>query len=198
MDLRPRTWLLVVSLGCTLPASGFAQQSLPVPQPFPGAGSTENAQPPSSPKTPAPQRPAAAATGQPAPAPARPSPADVTVPRAPVLPTSVPVYPSAEFLETFDAGAGQQYYLFGTNLPYADIVAYYRNVLKTGGHEVYRTPGVYQFDLGRFDDGKMAFPPSIVVKDYQTENSPGYLFVSGTSEKRYRTIIQIVPPGPDR
>ena len=54
-----------------------------------------------------------------------------------------------------------------------------------------------QFDLGRFQDN-MAYPPSIVVKDYFSENSPGYLFVSGTSEKRYRTIIQIVPPGPGK
>jgi hypothetical protein len=44
----------------------------------------------------------------------------------------------------------------------------------------------------------MAYPPSIVVKDYFSENSPGYLFVDGTSEKRYRTIIQIVPPGPGK
>ena len=50
-----------------------------------------------------------------------------------------------------------------------------------------------QFDLGRFDDDTMAFPPSVVVKDYTWNNSPGYLHVAGTTEKRYQTIIQIVP-----
>ena len=54
-----------------------------------------------------------------------------------------------------------------------------------------------QFDLGRFRDDTMAYPPSVVVKDYtwglDGQRSDGYLFVNGTTEKRYRTIIQIVP-----
>lgn len=115
-----------------------------------------------------------------------------------MLPTTVPVYPSAEFLDVFDAGAGQRYYLYGTNLPYAEIVTYYRTTLKNGGREIYKAPGMHQFDLGKFQDDVMAYPPSVVVKDYVTPNSPGFLFVSGTTEKRYRTIIQIVPPGPAR
>jgi hypothetical protein len=39
----------------------------------------------------------------------------------------------------------------------------------------------------------MAYPPSVVVKDYTWNGGTGYLAVSGTTEKRYRTIIQIVP-----
>ena len=51
-----------------------------------------------------------------------------------------------------------------------------------------------QFDLGRFDEDAMAYPPSIVVKDYTWNNSPGYLAVTGSAEKRFKTVIQIVPP----
>jgi hypothetical protein len=69
-------------------------------------------------------------------------------------------------------------------------------VLDTGGREIYREPAMRQFDLGRFDDNRMAYPPSIVVKDYAWNGSPGYLHVAGTTETRYRTIIQVVPPDP--
>jgi hypothetical protein len=106
----------------------------------------------------------------------------------------VPIYPTADYLDTVPAGSGQNYYLFGTNASFAEIVAYYRTTLKNGGREIYRTPGTYQFDLGRFNDDRMVYPPSVVIKDYSGDT--GYLFVSGTSEKRYPTIIQIVPAGP--
>ena len=39
----------------------------------------------------------------------------------------------------------------------------------------------------------MAYPPSVVVKDYTWNASEGYLHVSGTTSTRYKTIIQIVP-----
>jgi len=40
----------------------------------------------------------------------------------------------------------------------------------------------------------MAYPPSVVVKDYTWNGSTGYLHVVGTTGTRYKTIIQIVPP----
>jgi len=104
-----------------------------------------------------------------------------------------PVYPTAEFLESFDAGRGQRYYLYGTNTGYETIVTYYRSVLRNGGREIFDAPAVHQFELGRFDENRMAFPPGVVVKDYSWNNSTGYLFVDGTATKRYLTIIQIVP-----
>ena len=103
------------------------------------------------------------------------------------------MYPTAEFIDGFDAGQGQRYYLYGTDRPYDDIVAYYRSVLKNGGRELFREPPTRQFDLGRYQENAMAYPPSVVVKDYTWNGSPGFLAVSGTTEKRYRTIIQIVP-----
>jgi hypothetical protein len=50
-----------------------------------------------------------------------------------------------------------------------------------------------QFDLARFMEATMAYQPSVVVKDYAWMDAPGYLHVSGTTETRYKTIIQIVP-----
>ncbi len=108
-------------------------------------------------------------------------------------PQGLPVYPTAEFIDGFDAGSGQRYYLYGTDMPFDDIVAYYRNVLKNGGRELFREPPMRQFDLGRYQENTMAYPPSVVVKDYTWNGGTGYLAVSGTTEKRFRTIIQIVP-----
>jgi hypothetical protein len=180
---------LIATLAVTAgPALG---QSLPVPQPFPGAGSAP-ANPPA--RSGRPQDPPAAATPAqpPASAPAVLSASAATPPSAETL-GNAPVYPAAEFLEAFDAGNGQHYYIFGTNQSYADIVNYYRNALRSGGREIFKAPATQQFDLGRYDEDRMAYPPSVVVKDYTWNGSAGYLFVSGTTETRYKTIIQIVP-----
>lgn len=106
---------------------------------------------------------------------------------------ALPVYPAAQFLETFDAGRGQQYHLYGTDAPFADIVAYYKSTLKAGGRVIFQGPLMHQFDLGRFQEQTMAYPPSVVVKDYTWNGAEGYLHVSGTTSTRYKTIIQIVP-----
>jgi len=135
----------------------------------------------------------------PRPFPGASAPPTVQVPEPPPGDATLggaPVYPTAEFLESFDAGRGQRYYLYGTNSDFETIVGYYRNVLRNGGREIFRAPLMQQFDLGRFNEDNMAFPPSVVVKDYSGGATPGYLFVDGTTEKRYLTIIQIVPaPG---
>jgi len=106
----------------------------------------------------------------------------------------LPVYPAAEFLETFDAGKGQKYLLYGTNTPFDEIVTYYKNTLRDGGREIFKDPPMHQFELGRFQSQTMVYPPSVVVKDYAWNGSSGYLHVVGTTGVRYKTIIQIVPP----
>lgn len=104
------------------------------------------------------------------------------------------MYPAAVFLETIDAGkGGQHYHLYGTDAPYLDIVNYFKTTLKQGGRTIFQAPAMHQFELGRFQEQTMAYPPSIVVKDYLWNGSEGYLHVSGTTQKRYRTIIQVVP-----
>jgi hypothetical protein len=192
MKMRGFALGLLMMLAITV-ATPSAQSGAPVPRPFPGAPapSTSSGPPPASPQAPvaAPaQTPPAAAAQVQAPAPAAAS-------TGPELPGVPPTYPAAEYLEAFDAGAGQRYYLYGTNAPFAEIVSYYRTVMKNGGREIYRTPGMHQFDLGRFNDERMVYPPSVVIKDYAGGTTPGYLYVAGTEERRYRTIIQIVPPG---
>ncbi len=107
------------------------------------------------------------------------------------------VYPTAEFLGSFDAGRGQRYYLFGASALFAEVVAYYRTILKTKGELVYEQPPVHMFDTGRFREETMAFPPSVTVKDYTFGGSQGYLHAGpGGQSKRFPTIIQIVPALP--
>ena len=118
-----------------------------------------------------------------------------TAPAAPLSesPIAAPLYPNAQFLEVIDAGKGQQFHLYGTDAPFADIVAYYKTTMKNGGRVLFQAPAMHQFDLGRYQEETMAYPPSVVIKDYTWNGSEGYLHVTGATSKRYKTIIQIVP-----
>lgn len=135
----------------------------------------------------------ARADGQTPPATGAPAQAAPAAPTLDPRLTGVPLFPGAEFLTSYDAGRDQRQFLFGTNTPYAEVVAYYKAQFKTSGRELFRTPPMQQFDLARFTEATMAYQPSVVVKDYAWMDAPGYLHVSGTTEKRYKTIIQIVP-----
>jgi hypothetical protein len=156
------------------------------PQPFPRPGEPKPAAPVQRPVEPPPQTPV-----QP--------PAQTTAAASPIGAPSeaslgVPIYPGAEFIASYDAGRGQRYYLFGTNTDFGEIVNYYKNVLKQKGELVFEEPAIHQFDLGKFREETMAFPPSVTVKDYAWGGSTGYLNPHrGKSPERYKTVIQIVP-----
>ena len=105
----------------------------------------------------------------------------------------LPIYPNAEFMASYDAGRGQRFYLFGVQAGYAEIVSYYQTILKNRGEEIFEAPGTHTFEVGRFREDTMAFPPGVTVKDYTWGGSEGYLAVKGSVGTRYRTIIQIVP-----
>jgi hypothetical protein len=83
-------------------------------------------------------------------------------------------------------------------MDFAQIVGYYKTVLKQKGELVYDEPPVHMFDTGRFREETMAFPPSVTVKDYTWGGSQGYLNPRrGAEPARFKTIIQIVPaPSP--
>ena len=107
----------------------------------------------------------------------------------------VPIYPGSQFIASYDAGRGQRYYLFGANADFAQIVKYYRSVLKQNGELVYEEPPIHMFDVGRFREETMAFPPGVAVKDYTWAGSAGYLNPKrGVEPARFRTVVQIVPP----
>jgi len=106
----------------------------------------------------------------------------------------VPIHESAQFITSFDAGRGQRFYLYGTNATFAEIVQYYKTALKQRGDLVFPEPPIHQFDIGRFREETMAFPPSVTVKDYTWGGSAGYLNPRrGAQPARFATIIQIVP-----
>ncbi len=109
----------------------------------------------------------------------------------------VPVFLGAHFLGSYDAGRGQRFYLYGTTASFAEVVAYYKTILKQKGEQVFDDPGVYVFDVGRFREDTMAFPPGITIKDYSTSPSQGYLNPTpGGQPARFPTILQIVSPPP--
>lgn len=104
-----------------------------------------------------------------------------------------PVYPTARFLTSYDAGRGQRYFLFGTDSNFADMVSYYRLLLDERGDRVFDEPATHIFEMGRFRESTMAFPPGVTIKDYTWNGSEGYLHAGAAGPERYRTIIQIVP-----
>ena len=163
--------------------AALAQQP-PAPQPFPRTGSQQPARPappPSQPSTPAPP-----------PAAAKAPTAEESGPGESQL--GVQIYPGAQFLASYDAGRGQRYYLFGTTASFLDVVTFYRNVLKQRGELIFDAPATHQFDIGRFREETMAFPPSVTVKEFQSEVSQGYPNPRpNVQPARFPTVIQIVP-----
>lgn len=166
----------------TTPAPAAPVQVPRTQPPASQAGSTTRpATPPATTAT----APAGAVAAAPAgPSEAAPTPAQL----------GVPVYPGATFLRSFDAGQGQRYYLYGSTASFAEAVLYYRTQLKDKGDLVYDVPPVHMFEVGRFREESMAFPPGVTVKDYTWGNSKGYLVPTpGASPSHYPTVIQIVP-----
>ena len=101
----------------------FAQ----TPQPFPRPGTA----PPPSTAAPAPQPrpqppPSQVATPQPPPAQAAVPPANAGAPTEATL--GFPIYPTAQFIASYDAGRSQRYFVFGATTPYAET----RDVLPDG------------------------------------------------------------------
>lgn len=152
------------------------------PQPFPKVGAPSQPPPGGPPQA----RPVVQPPAPSGPVDPNAAPSEATL--------GVQVYPGAEFLVSYDAGQGQRYYLFGTNAGFVEIVNYYKTILKQKGELVFETPGVHQFDIGRFREETMAFPPSVTVKDYTWGGSAGYLNPKpGKQPARFKTVIQIVP-----
>jgi hypothetical protein len=172
-----------MALGTLLLIAAIAQQP-PAPQPFPRPG---------QPARPAPQAPAPA---PPQPTPPPPSAAPPPGAEAPAPSTlGVPLYPGAQFLSSFDAGRGQRYFWFGSTASFVEVVAFYRGALKQKGELVFDAPATHEFDVGRFREESMAFPPGVTVKDFHSQVSEGYPNPkSGGQPARFPTVIQIVPP----
>ena len=157
----------------------------PAPQPFPRPGS--------QPVRPAPTAPEPA---PPAPRTAAPATAD-TAPTAESL--GLPIYPGAQFLASYDAGRGQRYFLFGSAANFVEVVTFYRTTLKQRGELIFDAPATHQFDVGRFREETMAFPPGVTVKEFQSQVSQGYPNPKlGGQPAQFPTIIQIVPAAPER
>jgi hypothetical protein len=168
----------------SIPATTFAQ---PVPQPFPRPGSTQPSRPA---PPPAPQQPASPV---PVPAPPPPAPGQPEAPPTEAM-LGVPIFPGAQFIASYDAGRGQRYYIFGTAASFVDLVAYYRTALKQRGELVYDVPATHEFDVGRYREETMAFPPGVTIKDYESDVSKGYPNPKpGGQPARFPTLIQIVP-----
>lgn len=169
-------------------------QRRPIPRPFPRPGQSEpdrgEARPPA--ENPSPAALAATSTTAQAVTPATAQAGTVAAPTEETL--GFPIYPAAQFITSYDAGQGQGYYLFGADIGFDALVRYYRNVLDDRGDRVFDEPPTHIFEVGRFREREMAFPPSVTIKDHAWNGSEGYPDPAGG--RRFRTVIQIVPPPP--
>ena len=60
---------------------------------------------------------------------------------------------------------------------------------------MFDVPATHMFEVGRFREETMAFPPGVTIKDYTWNGSPGYLNPKKNGKPaRFPSIIQIVPP----
>jgi hypothetical protein len=168
-----------------LMAAALLAQQPPVPQPFPRPGTAQPSQP--RPAPPPPVAPSGPSTAPPA-----GQPKSAGAPTEAML--GVPIYPGAQFITSYDAGRGQRYYIFGSTASFVDLVTYYRTALKQKGELVFDVPATHEFDVGRFREESMAFPPGVTIKDYQSDVSQGYPNPKpGGQPARFPTLIQIVP-----
>ena len=134
-----------------------------VPAPFPRPGQSS-----------APQTPKGAA---PQPSPVQPVPPPQAAPPDGV-PTEVtlgaPIYPSAQYLESYDASRGQRFYIFGSQSDFLQVVAFYKTILKQKGELIFDEPPVHMFDLGRFrEDTMTAFPRGTGGRATRTKGGGG-------------------------
>jgi hypothetical protein len=164
----------VVAASLALGLFFAAFQGQPVPQPFPRPGTPPTQVPPAQPQ------------------PTRKEAETVDAPTQATL--GVALYPGAQFIGSYNAGRNQRFYLFGSSAEFTVLVTYYRTLLKQRGDLVYEVPATHQFDIGRFDDETMAFPPGVTIKDFQSDLSQGYPNPKPNGQPaRFPTIIQIVP-----
>jgi hypothetical protein len=157
------------------------------PQPFPRSGAQSQAPAqPAAPRAPAP------AVVSPPPSPAA---ADPATPTEATL--GFPIYPGAQFIASYDAGRSQRYYIFGATASFNDLVTYYRTQLKERGNLVFEEPPTHMFEIGKFSNDTMAFPPGVTIKDWTSGGSKGYANPKpGAQPARFPSIIQIVPAPP--
>jgi hypothetical protein len=182
-----RQLVAVIATFAALSMAAAAQ----TPQPFP------RGTPPAP--TPAPQPAPRAA--QPPPPPAAPAAAPAAAPVDPATPSEatlgLPIYPSAQFIASYDAGRAQRYYIFGSTASFADLVTYYRTQLKDKGDLVFQDPPTHMFEVGKFNNDTMAFPPGVTIKDFTSGGSQGYANPKpGAQPARFPSVIMIVPVPP--
>jgi hypothetical protein len=178
-----------------------AQPPVARPQPPPPAPNAKAPAKPGSVTTPsqAPATPQQPSPKPPAPAPAAPSKAPSAAAEAPpaACQQGAAVLTGAQYLESYDAGLGQYFCLYGSTQPFADVVTYYRMALKDRGELVFDIPATHMFEVGKFKETEVAFPPGVTVKDYTSGGSPGYMNPRpGATPPFFPTVIQIVPPPP--
>ncbi len=183
--MKPALSALVLLAALALAVSAGAQQQPPVPQPYPKPGQQQAPARPAQPTQPETAQPTQATPSQ------QPAgePSEATL--------GLPIYPSARFLTSYDAGRGQRFYLFGTTASFADVVGYYKSVLRQKGDLVFEEPATHVFEVGRFKEDTMAFPPSVTIKDYTWGGMQGYANPKpGAEPASFPTVIQLVPIPP--
>ena len=67
------------------------------------------------------------------------------------------------------------------------------------GTDLFESPPTHQFEVGRYREETMAFPPSVTVKDFTWGGSAGYPNAKpGAQPTHFPTVLQIVPVLPDK
>lgn len=195
--LQNAAMLAMVLVAAVAVCTADAQPPVARPQPPPPAPGAKTPVKPGTTPTPAPATPR-----EPGAKPSPPAAAPASMPRPAAVegpPTAcqqgAPVISGAQYLESYDAGMGQSFCLYGSTQTFTEVVLYYRTVLKDRGELVFDVPATHMFEVGRFKESEVAFPPGVTVKDYTSGGSPGYMNPRlGAAPAFFPTVIQVVPP----
>ena len=113
----------------------------------------------------------------------------------------VAIYPTAQFLASYDAGRGQRYYLFGTTASFAELVGYYRRQTRRARRS--RVQGSADAHVHRRNAGALQGRDDGVSAERDGEGLDERRFArlsrtrrSARSRSGFPTVIMIVPPPP--
>ncbi len=81
--------------------------------------------------------------------------------------------PGAQFIASYDAGRGQRFYLFGSAASFDGAGDVLPDAAEAARRAGLRCPATHEFDIGRFREETMAFPPSVTIKDYRVGGVAG-------------------------
>ena len=87
--------------------------------------------------------------------------------------SAFPIYPARNSSRRTTPGRGQRYYLYGSDCLVCGAGQVLPERAEERGELVFDAPATHVFEVGRFREETMAYPPGVTIKDYTSNGSRG-------------------------